>query len=61
MRKYPQFYLPVNTAECGEENPALYKSANLAVNIIKGGSDKSGIFFFFLLNGTTQLKISRFY
>jgi hypothetical protein len=24
---------------------------------IQGGSDKSGIFFFFLLNGTTQLKI----
>jgi hypothetical protein len=28
---------------------------------LQGGSDKSGIFFFFLLNGTTQLKISRFY
>ncbi len=28
---------------------------------VQGGSDKSGIFFFFLLNGTTQLKISRFY
>jgi hypothetical protein len=28
---------------------------------IQGGSDKSGIFFFFLLTGTTQLKISRFY
>jgi hypothetical protein len=27
---------------------------------IQGGSDKSGIFFFFLLNGTTQLKIIRF-
>jgi hypothetical protein len=26
-----------------------------------GGSDKSGIFFFFLLNGTAQLKIIRFY
>ncbi len=29
--------------------------------IIQGGSDKSGIFFFLLLNGTTQLKIIRFY
>ncbi len=28
---------------------------------VQGGSDKSGFFFFFLLNGTTQLKISRFY
>jgi hypothetical protein len=28
---------------------------------IQGGSDKSGIFFFFLLNGIIQLKISRFY
>ncbi len=29
---------------------------------IQGGSDKSEIFFFFLLNGTTtQLKIIRFY
>ncbi len=28
---------------------------------IQGGSDKSGIFFFLLLNGTTQLKIIRFY
>ncbi len=28
---------------------------------VQGGSDKSGIFCFFLLNGTTQLKISRFY
>jgi hypothetical protein len=28
---------------------------------IQGGSDKSGIFFFFLLNGTAQLKIIRFY
>jgi hypothetical protein len=28
---------------------------------VQGGSDKSGIFFFFLLNGTTPLKISRFY
>jgi hypothetical protein len=27
---------------------------------IQGGSDKFGIFFFFLLNGTTQLKTSRF-
>jgi hypothetical protein len=27
---------------------------------IQGGSDKSGIFFF-LLNGTAQLKTSRFY
>jgi hypothetical protein len=29
--------------------------------VIQGGSDKSGIFFFFLLNGIIQLKISRFY
>ncbi len=28
--------------------------------IIQGGSDKSGIFFFLLLNGTTQLKTIRF-
>ena len=28
---------------------------------IQGGSDKSGIFLFYLLNGTTQLKIIRFY
>jgi len=28
---------------------------------VQGGSDKSGIFFFFLLNGIIQLKISRFY
>jgi hypothetical protein len=28
---------------------------------VQGGSDKSGIFFFFLLNGTAQLKTSRFY
>ncbi len=28
---------------------------------VHGGSDKSGIFFFILLNGTTQLKIIRFY
>jgi hypothetical protein len=28
--------------------------------ILQGGSDKSGIFFFFLSNGTTQLKIIRF-
>jgi hypothetical protein len=27
---------------------------------VQGGSDKSGIFFFFLFNGTTQLKTSRF-
>ncbi len=27
---------------------------------VQGGSDKSGIFFFFLLNGTTQLKTIRF-
>ncbi len=28
---------------------------------IQGGSDKSGFFFFFLLNGAAQLKTSRFY
>ncbi len=28
---------------------------------VQGGSDKSGIFLFYLLNGTTQLKIIRFY
>jgi ribosomal protein S6E (S10) len=36
----------------------LYKFIHLH---IQGGSDKSGIFFFFLLNGTAQLKIIRFY
>jgi hypothetical protein len=28
---------------------------------VQGGSDNSGIFFFFLLNGTAQQKTSRFY
>jgi hypothetical protein len=28
---------------------------------LQGGSDKSGIFLFYLLNGITQLKIIRFY
>jgi hypothetical protein len=30
------------------------------LHCIQGGSDKSGIFFFFLLNGIVQLKISDF-
>jgi len=29
--------------------------------LVQGGSDKSGIFFFFLWNDKTQLKIIRFY
>jgi hypothetical protein len=31
------------------------------LHTVQGGSDKSGIFLFYLLNGTTQLKIIRFY
>jgi hypothetical protein len=36
-------------------------NSGLDPELLQGGSDKSGIFFFFLLNGATQLKISRFY
>jgi hypothetical protein len=38
-----------------DSDPTFHFDADL-----QGGSDKSGIFFFFLLNGTTQLKIIRF-
>jgi hypothetical protein len=36
------------------------KGTNRLVTV-QGGSDKSGIFLLYLLNGTTQLKIIRFY
>ncbi len=39
-----------------------YGSPGFGFERIQGGSDKSGIFFLFLSNGTTQLKkIIRFY
>jgi hypothetical protein len=47
--------MTLTTATC-----ATYSSAFVQPNV-QGGSDKSGIFFFFLLSGTTQLKINRFY
>jgi hypothetical protein len=37
------------------------KNVPLPIHSIQGGSDKSGIFLFYLLNDTTQLKIIRFY
>jgi hypothetical protein len=33
---------------------------NVLFQIVQGGSDKSGIFFFLLSNDTAQLKIIRF-
>jgi hypothetical protein len=44
-----------------ELNKNKVNSHEITNGNIQGGSDKSGIFFFFLLNGTTQLKINRFY
>jgi hypothetical protein len=54
-------------APIGEITHTFYNLKNFAdfLNVnnanIQGGSDKSGIFFFFLLNGTKQLKIIRLY
>jgi hypothetical protein len=36
------------------------KYSSQVQNIVQGGSDKSGIFFFLLSNDTAQLKIIRF-
>jgi hypothetical protein len=39
----------------------MYGTSFRKTRKLQGGSDKSGVFFFFLLNGIKQLKISRFY